>query len=303
MMGETVSASANRAYGLARVCRVWQVARSTIYHQRNLPIDRQARRPGPIGAATDADLVAEIRAVIEAAPFYGEGYRKVWARLRLRGVRTAERRVQRLMREHDLSGPNRPPQRPANDHDGRITTDRVDTTWGTDMAQAVLASGARVHVFATVDHCNSECIGVHAAFGANRWEALEPVRQGVGRHFGPAGADVAAGLKLRHDHGSNYMAEDFQREIAFLGMEASPSFVREPEGNGVAERFFRTLKEQLLWVRTFHTMDELQDALRAFRVWYNANWLLQRHSHRTPDQVRDDQQAEAMAATSTVMAA
>ena len=116
------------------------------------------------------------------------------------------------------------------------------------MAQAVLTSGARVHVFATVDHCNSECIGVHAAFGANRWEALEPVRQGVGRHFGPAGADVAAGLKLRHDHGSNYMAEDFQREIALLGKEASPSFVRQPEGNGVAERFFRTLKEQLLWV-------------------------------------------------------
>ena len=107
--------------------------------------------------------------MIETAPFYGEGYRKVWARLRLRGVRTAERRVRRLMRKHDLSVPNRPPQRSANDHDGRITTDRVHETWGTDVAQAVLASGARVHVFATVDHCNLECIGVHAAFGANRW--------------------------------------------------------------------------------------------------------------------------------------
>ena len=42
-----------------------------------------------------------------------------------------------------------------------------------------------------------------------------------------AEADVSAGLKLRHDHGSNYMAEDFQREIAFLGMEVSPSFVRQ----------------------------------------------------------------------------
>ena len=303
MMGETVSASANRVYGLARVCRVWQVARSTIYYQRSLPAERQAQRPGPIGAASDAELIAEIRDVIEAAPFYGEGYRKVWARLRLRGVRTAERRVQRLMREHDLSGPARPPQRPANDHDGRITTDQVDTTWGTDMAQAVLASGARVHVFVTVDHCNSECIGVHAAFGANRWEALEPVRQGVGRHFGPASADVAAGLKLRHDHGSNYMAEDFQREIAFLGMEASPSFVRQPEGNGVAERFFRTLKEQLLWVRTFQTLEELQEALRAFRIWYNANWLIQRHGHRTPDQVRAGQHDEAMAATPTAIAA
>jgi len=302
-MSETVSSSANRAYGLARVCRVWQVARSTIYHQRSLPAERQARRPGPVGAATDTDLVAQIRAVIETAPFHGEGYRKVWARLRRRGVRTAARRVRRLMREHGLSAPNRPPQRPANDHDGTITTDAVDTTWGTDMAQTILAGGPRVHVFAAVDHCNSECIGLHAAFGANRWEALEPVRQGVGRHFGPAGADVALGLKLRHDHGSNYMAEDFQREIAFLGIEASPSFVREPEGNGVAERFIRTLKEQLLWVRTFHTLEELQDALHAFRIWYNANWLIQRHRHRTPDQVRADQQDDDMADSSPPMAA
>jgi transposase InsO family protein len=99
------------------------------------------------------------------------------------------------------------------------------------------------------------------------------------------------------------MAEDFQREIAFLGMEASPSFVRQPEGNGVAERFFRTLKEQLLWVRTFQTLEELQEALRAFRIWYNANWLIQRHGHRTPDQVRADQHGEAVAATPTAMAA
>jgi transposase InsO family protein len=47
-------------------------------------------------------------------------------------------------------------------------------------------------------------------------------------------------LKLRHDHGSNYMSGDFQDEIECLGIEASPSFVREPEGNGVAERFIRT---------------------------------------------------------------
>jgi putative transposase len=41
----------------------------------------------------------------------------------------------------------------------------------------------------------------------------------------------------RHDHGSNYMSGDFQDEIKCLDIEASPSFVHEPEGNGVAERF------------------------------------------------------------------
>jgi hypothetical protein len=44
----------------------------------------------------------------------------------------------------------------------------------------------------------------------------------------------------------------------------SPSFVREPEGNGLAERLIRTLKENLLWVRPFATLAELIEALREF---------------------------------------
>ena len=101
---------------------------------------------------------------------------------------------------------------------------------------------------------------------------------------------MAAGLKLRHDHGSNYMSDDFQDEIAFLGIEASPSFVRQPEGNGVAERFIRTLKENLLWVRHFETIEELRLALLDFAAWYNTHWLVARHRHRTPAEVRAAQQ-------------
>jgi hypothetical protein len=65
-------------------------------------------------------------------------------------------------------------------------------------------------------------------------------------------AAAARGLKVRHDHGSQYMSDHFQKEIAFLGIESSPAFVRAPEGNGCAERFIRTLKENLLWVRTLN---------------------------------------------------
>ena len=102
------------------------------------------------------------------------------------------------------------------------------------------------HVFVAVDHCTCECVGLHAAKGGNRFEALEPLRQGVREHFGRFEAKSAQGLAIRHDHGSNYLSDDFQRELRFLGMTSSPSFVREPEGNGCAERFIRTLKEQLL---------------------------------------------------------
>ncbi len=89
-------------------------------------------------------------------------------------------------------------------------------------------------------------------------------------------------------HGSNYPSDDFQRELSFLGMASSPGFVREPEGNGCAERFIRTLKEQLLWVRAFATVAELVEALREFKRIYNERWLIGRHGHRTPGQVRRD---------------
>ena len=173
--------------------------------------------------------------------------------------------------------------------DGTITAAAVDLMWGTDMAETVTLTEGRARVFVAVDHRSGECVGSHAAASGNRFEALEPVRQGVLRHFGDIGRGIAHGLALRHDHGSNYMSRDFQDEIRFLGLESSPSFVREPEGNGVAERFIRTLKENFLWVHTFNTIEELRCALQDFIAHYNATWLVARHGYRTPNQIRAQQ--------------
>lgn len=293
-MSRTASPSCNRPYGMAVVTRIWGVSRATIYrhghHVRSADNDPQPpRRRGPQGACSDTELLAEIRAVIEASPFQGEGYRKVWARLRIKGVRTAERRVRRIMKENGLLAPHRPRRQETRIHDGTIVTERVDEVWGTDMTQTVTMAEGRAYVFIAVDHCSGEFVGTHAAHGASRWEALEPIRQGVTRHFGGVGQDTALGLILRHDHGSNYMSEDFQQEISFMGITSSPAFVRQPEGNGVAERAIRTLKEQLLWVRHFATVEELRQALADFAALYNATWLRQRHRHKTPDQIRAEQ--------------
>ena len=89
------------------------------------------------------------------------------------------------------------------------------------------------------------------------------------------------------------MAHDFQEELRFLGVESSPAFVRAPEGNGCAERFIRTLKENLLWVRTFATVEELRRALLAFRETCNATWLIERHGFRPPAAAREEQLSPA----------
>ena len=64
--------------------------------------------------------------------------------------------------------------------------------------------------------------------------------------------------------------------------------VREPQGNGCAERFIRVLKENLLWIRRFATIEELRLVLLAFQQTYNQSWIIERRGYRTPAQVRTD---------------
>ena len=94
------------------------------------------------------------------------------------------------------------------------------------------------------------------------------------KHLGAVAKDITIELQMRHDHGSNSMTNDFQKETAFLGIKASSSFERQPEGNGVAERFIRPLKEHLLWVRGFETIEELRLALIDMVRLYCDNWLV-----------------------------
>ena len=286
-MSRQVSPSVGKVYGLQRVTRLWGVSRATIYRHRQEEVART--RPGPIGAMSDEDLVRAIRQLLTDSPFHGEGYRKLCARLRFAGIRTSRRRVLRLMREHRLLAQQRA-GRPhgSRAHDGTITTDQVDLMWGTDLTLVMTGEG-QAAVFIAVDHCSVECVGIHASRGADRFEALEPVRQAVRERFGAFAKGIATGLAIRHDHGSQYVSHHFQTEIRFLGVTSSPAFVREPEGNGCAERFIRVLKENLLWVRRFDTVEELRLALIAFKQTYNQSWILERHGYRTPAQVRADQ--------------
>jgi putative transposase len=296
-MSAVASSVTGKPYGLAAVCWVGRLARSGIYRHRVPPPATPPRRCGPTGAMADEALTEAIRAVLAASPFHGEGHRKVWARLRYAGTRTSPRRVLRLMRENDLLAPGRvgSPRGPRT-HDGTIIPETIDTMWGTDLTTTFTGEGPAA-VFIAVDHCSAECVGIHAHARVTRVEALEPIRQGVRRYFGGFAADIARGLAMRHDQGSQYMSDHFQNEIAFLGIESSPAFVRAPEGNGCAERFIRTLKENPLWVRYFETIEELRQALLAFRETYNTAWLIERHGFVSPAAFREKQlQLAAVAA-------
>ena len=111
-MAGSVSPATGRRYGAARVCRAWDVPRSSFYAARQAGESGACAatgRRGPKPAVSDAALLAAIRADLARSPWSGEGHRKVWARLRVQdGLRVARKRVLRLMRENACLSPTAP---------------------------------------------------------------------------------------------------------------------------------------------------------------------------------------------------
>ena len=237
---------------------------------------------------SDATLLEAIQADLDRSPFQGEGHRKVHARLRiLDGIRVARTRVLRVMRAHKLLSPPRGRQGAARVHAGTIVTQAPNVMWGTDGVRVFTLDDGWGWIFTAVEHWNAECVGWHVCKVGSRFAALEPIAQGLRRIYGALDADSARGLALRMDHGSQYLSDHFLNQIRYWGIRPSYGFVEEPETNGVAERWNRTLKEQAIHGRIFQNLKEVRAAVTAFVERYNTTWRLEKLGYHTPIEARE----------------
>ena len=147
--------------------------------------------------------------------------------------------------------------------------------WGTDGVRVFTVDDGWGWIFTAVEHWNAECAGWHVCKRGDRFAALQPISMGLAGLYGSTAAGAARGLALRMDHGSRYLSDHFTNQIKFWGIQPSYAFVAEPQANGVAERFNRTLKEQIIHGRIYRNIAELRDAVRDFVELYNAQWSVE----------------------------
>ncbi|MGB4467155.1 MAG: integrase core domain-containing protein [Azovibrio sp.] len=120
----------------------------------------------------------------------------------------------------------------------------------------------------------------------NRFAALQPIAQGLLAELGATGADAGRGLTLRMDHGTQYTTDDFLNQVKFWGIASSFAFVAEPQTNGVAERFNRTLKEQASHGRVIKNVEAVRAAVTAFKDRYNRHFRLEKLGFMSPLEAR-----------------
>lgn len=293
-MSVSTSPGTGKRYGLELVCHVGGFPRSTFYAKRSGSADApQPTSPkpprlkrGPVTPISDEILLQVIREDLQNSPWVGEGHRKVHARLRRRGFFAGRKRVLRIMRENNLLSPHRCRTSNNGSHDGTIVTEQPNELWATDGTQVLTVDDGNVWIFAAVEHWNAECMGWHVTKLGNRFAALQPIAMAIQTQYGTPRPGLARGLSLRMDHGCQYTSDAFQQQIKNWGITASFGLVGQPETNGVAERFFRTLKEQVVHGRVFQNVEDLRMAVAAFVATYNNHWILEKNGYVSPLEMR-----------------
>ena len=194
----------------------------------------------------------------------------------------SRKRVLRVMRENNLLSPHRCRRRGGNPHVGEIITHAPNLMWGTDGVRVFTVDDGWGWIFTAIEHWNAECVGWHVCKRGDRFAALQPISMGLARLYASTSAGAARGLALRMDHGSQYLSDHFTNQIKFWGIQPSYAFVEQPQTNGVAERFNRTLKEQIIHGRIYRNIAELRNAVRGFVEQYNAQWIVEKNGYLSP---------------------
>jgi len=165
-------------------------------------------------------------------------------------------------------------------------TDRPDVMWGTDATRFYTERDGWCWFFGAIDHHLDELVGWHAVKLGDRWAALEPIKQGVRHAFGGFRKDLARGLTVRCDWRLQYTAAAWINAVKWLGITIVPSYVGEPQCNGVIERFMRTLKEQCLYLHRFQSLEDARRIIVEFIARYKTEWIVERLGYQTPAAAR-----------------
>lgn len=265
------------------MCATFALSRAA-YYARLKP---QARRPAdvvPLPARprfTAADVVlAAIRVVIAREPAWG--VRKCWATMRRDGLKVSRKRVWALMHANGLClvRDHEPGETPR----GHVAVPEPNRRIATDLTTCWTRKDGTVAIVPTID-CGCRTVELVVTKDQHSPAVLASVRLKLIAAFGRP-ENVPAGVELRTDHGPQYTGSDCADLCDEWNLLHTYAPVGRPTGNAVAERVIRTLKEEVVWLRDWESIDELRAALAAWVKRYNEQRPHQALDWKTPAEYR-----------------
>lgn len=231
-------------------------------------------------------ILKRIKEMKSEHPFWG--YRRMWAYLKyVDGLEINKKRVLRLMQRHDLlvkpdmklrasRVPGRSKPRP----------ERPNQWWGIDMTKVMVNGFGWIYIAVVLDWYTKKIVGYYAGMQCRNRHWLEALDTAINQQFPNGVRDH--GLCLMSDNGSQPTSVGFMKACRELGIRQAFTSYNNPRGNADTERVFRTMKEELLWLREWTSPFELVDALKDWISSYNESYLHSTLGYKSPTKFEEE---------------
>ena len=270
------------------LCSTFRISRAAYYaasrQGRGEPgaSAKVVRLPKPPRHVSAETLLARIREVLERPEARAWGVRKVWGTLRREKTLVSRKRVHALMRAHGLvlARDREPGETPR----GHVVVPEPNRRIATDLTTVWTRRDGNVALVPTID-CGDRTAVVTVTKDQHGPAVLASLELKLVDAFGTPD-NVPIGVELRTDHGPQYTGSDCRDLCDRWGLEHTYAPVGRPTGNAVAERFIRTLKEELIWLQDWDSADQLREAIAAWLDVYNNRRPHQALGWLTPSEYR-----------------
>ena len=245
-----------------RVCRVLDVSRSSVRHETEVEGGHRTRSR----STPNPSLVEAVRDLIERFPTFG--YRRLWAMLKRAGWTIAKKTVQRVLKIKGWQVHQRQAGRRPRVQASKSRASSSNERWAMDVTHVYCGEDGWGHLVAVIDCCDREVIGWEFALRGRAREAQRALEDACLDRFGSLFAPKTGPL-LRSDNGLIFLSREFRGACSTYGLRQEYITPYTPEQNGLIERFFKSLKEECVWLHNFKDFTEANAAITRWIQFYN----------------------------------
>ncbi len=258
-------------------CSALGISRSGYYAVRQ-PKERQKT----ISAPQDTEFLERIKAIKLKHPFWG--YRRVRAWLVHREkIQVNEKKVRRIMKEYRLMATQtvhkakRTPQR------NKPKADKPRQYWGIDMTKFMIPVIGWTYLVIVLDWYTKKIVGWDLSLRSKATDWKRALEMAINAEF-PQGVR-GNGLKLISDNGSQPTATSFMKDMATLEIEQIFTSYDNPKGNADTERMIRTIKEEIIWLNEFSSLEEAKEKIgKWIEIDYNQLYVHSKLGYMSPEE-------------------
>lgn len=270
-----------RGYSREIIASALGLHRSTVYRNHGSDESVSMKEPN-----IDEVLAFRIRGILDEEETFG--YRRVWAHIRFKdGLDVNIKKVHRIMKFKGWQCRlwNRPGRKGPKVERQRSAVDRPDTLWSTDLTKIYCGRDGWCPLIGVMDNGNREVVGYRFNRLGRALEATDALNQAVMVRYGSR-ETIPEGLRLRHDNGSIFLARYYIASTKYWGIDQEYIPSGKPDWNGVIERFFRTLKQECVWLHRFESFEQAEQVIAQWIENYNKNRLHSSLGYKSPEQWR-----------------